>query len=86
MAKNHIPNRLITIRPFEPPWITTHINTLIRCRRRLFRKAKQTTLERDRGKFRTMRNKIVAEITRAKLNHQEKLAGKLQSTPISRSW
>ena len=47
IAKECIPNRQITIRPSEPPWITTEIKRKIRKRKRAYRKAKSTGLEID---------------------------------------
>ena len=44
IAKEFIPNRLITIRPSKPPWITTEIKRNIRKRKRAYRKAKSTGL------------------------------------------
>ena len=42
IAKECIPNRQITIRPSEPPWITTEIKRNIRKRKRAYQKAKST--------------------------------------------
>ena len=39
-----IPNKVITIRPSDPPWITTFIKRHIRKRKRAYKRAKQTNL------------------------------------------
>ena len=40
-----IPNRQVTIRPTEPPWITTLIKKHIRMRKRAYKKAKRTNTQ-----------------------------------------
>ena len=35
-AENLIPNKIITVRPDDPPWITCHIKRLIRKRKLAF--------------------------------------------------
>ena len=39
-----IPNKVITIRPSDPPWIATSIKRHIRKRKRAYKRAKQTNL------------------------------------------
>ena len=44
-AEKSIPNKILTVKPNESPWITCHIKSLIRKRRRIFRQCKiQTSL------------------------------------------
>ena len=43
-AEKSIPNKLVVIRPNDYPWITCFIKSLIRKRRRLYRKFKRQTI------------------------------------------
>ncbi|MCW4344426.1 MAG: reverse transcriptase domain-containing protein [Candidatus Thiodiazotropha endolucinida] len=83
IAKECIPNRHITIRPAEPPWITTEIKRDIRKRKRAYRKAKVSGLEADWQKFRKMRNKAVNTIRKGKKAFYDNLALKLKSESLS---
>ena len=42
LAGTCIPNKVVTIRPGDPPWITSRIKLLIRKRKRAYRKARRT--------------------------------------------
>ena len=42
-AEQSIPNKTITVRPAEPPWVTCKLKNHIRKRKRYYRKYKQTT-------------------------------------------
>ena len=53
-----IPNKVITIRPSDPPWITTSIKRHIRKRKRAYKGAKQTNLQIHWTKFRNLRNRV----------------------------
>ena len=83
IAKECIPNRQITIRPSEPPWITTEIKRKIRKRKRAYRKAKSTGLEIDWQKFKKVRNSVVNTIRKCKKAFYDKLALKLKSESLS---
>ena len=65
-ADQAIPNRYVTIRPTEHPWITCHIKKLIRKRKRNFRKFKRTTNLLHLEHYKTLRNKVVSEIRKPK--------------------
>ena len=41
-AEKSIPNKVVTIRPSESPWITSKVKRLIRKRKRLHRRLKRT--------------------------------------------
>ena len=62
LTKECIPNRSIRVRTSDPPWITTLLKRQIRKRKRLYRKAKQTNLERHWIKFRQLRNEIYDDV------------------------
>ena len=87
IAKECIPNRVVTIRPSDPPWITTTIKRYIRKRKRIFRKAKQTDSPHFWSKFRKIRNKVTSLIRDSKSSFHKSIADKLMSGSISsRDW
>ena len=83
VAKECIPNRQITIRPSDPPWLTTEIKLNIRKRKRAYRKAKSTGFEIDWKKFKKMRNSVVNTVCKCKKAFYDRLALKLKSESLS---
>ena len=63
-----IPNRHITIRPTEPPWITTLIKKHIRIRKTAYKKAKRTNTHANWERFRHLRNVFTTMIRNSKKN------------------
>ena len=55
-----IPNKVVTIRPTDPSWITSHIKQLIRKHKRAYRKARRTG---DWHKFKQIRKKNVFQLS-----------------------
>ena len=87
IAKECIPNRVVTMRPSDPPWITTTIKGYIRKRKRIIRKAKQTDSPHFWSKFRKIRNKVTSLIRDSKSSSHKSIADKLKSESISsRDW
>ena len=87
LSNECIPNKNVKIKPSNLPWLTTTIKRLIRKRKRLFRKAKQTSNPASWQKFRRLRNKITSMIRLSKQNHINTLADKLKSETLSsRDW
>lgn len=78
-AKQSIPNKTVTVRPAEHPWITCKIKNHIRKRKRYYRKFKQTSNQLFWEKYKTLRNGIVSEIRKSKTNYFEKLDGILSA-------
>ena len=78
-ADQAIPNKYVTIRPTEHPWITCHIRNLIRKHKRNFRKFKRTTNPLNLEQNKTLRNKIVSEIRKSKKDYFDKLDNLLSS-------
>ena len=78
-ADQAIPNRYVTIRPTEHPWITCHIKNLIRKHKRNFRKFKRTTNPLHLEHYKTLRNKVVSEIRKSKKDYFDKLDNLLSS-------
>ena len=78
-----IPNKVITIRPSDPPWITTFIKRHIRKRKRAYKRAKQTNLPIQWTKFRNLRNRVTQLIRESKQSFNESMATKLKSDSLS---
>ena len=74
LTKERIPNRSIRVRTSDPPWITTLLKRQIRKQKRLYRKAKQTDLERHWIKFRQLLNETNAMIRNSKQQYYDNIA------------
>ncbi|MES9883011.1 MAG: reverse transcriptase family protein [Sedimenticola sp.] len=83
LASSHIPNKDITVRQHEPPWITTYIKGMIRKRKRLYRKAKHTNNITHWASFRTYRNTVISEIRQSKNDYYDGISNKLKSGQYS---
>ena len=87
IAKQCIPNKVVTIKPSDPPWLTTKIKQFIRKRKRAYKKAKQTNSPNHWVKFKRIRNKVTSMIRELKQNQTDKIANKLKSDSLSsRNW
>ena len=87
ISNEYIPNKIIKVKLSNLPWITTNIKKLIRKRKRLFRKARQSNDLLIWQKFQRLRNKTTSMIRLSKQNHIEALADKLKSEKLSsRDW
>ena len=86
-AKDTIPNKKVTIRPNEPEWINSKIKTLIRQRKRLFRKAKRTNTEHAWNKFKLKQNEVTKHLREGKIKYFQKLSQDLRNNSSnSKSW
>ena len=65
VAENNIPNKIITYRRKDPPWMHNAIRSIIRKRKRLHRIAKHTDSPTDWEKYRKVRNKSVSKVRNA---------------------
>ena len=83
LTKECIPNKSIRVRTSDPPWITTLLKRQIRKRKRLYRKAKQTNLERHWIKFRQLRNETNTMICNSKQQFYDNIAEKLKTKSLS---
>ena len=87
IAKDCIPNKIVRIKPSDPPWLTTQIKRFIRKRKRAYRKAKHTNSPAYWIKFKRIRNKVISMIRESKEGQTNKIVNKLKSDSLSsRSW
>ena len=66
ISKDCIPNKIVTIRPSDPPWMSTSIKRYIRKRKRAYRPAKQTNSMNDLITFKRLRNITISMIRESK--------------------
>ena len=78
-ASKSVPNKTITIRPNDHPWITCHIKNLIRKRKRCHKKFKKTANIHYWDKYKILRNTTINEIRRSKKDYYDKLEDMLTS-------
>jgi hypothetical protein len=71
-ANTNIPNRVITVRKDNPPWLTSSIKRVIRRKNRLHKRAKRSNLPGHWERFRIARNKCNNLVSNAKIAHYSK--------------
>ena len=86
-AENLIPNKIITFRPNDPPWITCYIKRLIRKRKLAFRQHKKTNnILYCNKNYKSLRNKVISELRKSKqtcLDNLDKLLSSGDCNSIS---
>ena len=78
-----VPNRSIKVKPSDPPWLTSALKRHIRKRKRAYKKALQSNLDRHWNKFKTLRNEAITMIRDSKQKFFKKIADKLKSDTLS---
>lgn len=86
ISKSCIPNRDVIIRQKDPPWFSSSVRKSIRQRKRAYRRAKRSGLDRHWTLFRELRNKTTSLIKQAKELHTSKLENELHSSVKNKSW
>ena len=87
-SRKHIPNKYVTIRPRDKPWMSGEIRLLLRKRDRAFRKYKHCLTEYYRAKWHNERKKVNHAIQLAKRTYSAKLTSILSnpSCPSKDFW
>ena len=87
-ATKSIPNKFVTIRALDPPWMHNEVRKLIRQRKRLQKKAKVNNDASKWAKFRRVRNKITNKIRFANHNYEMGIAErhKNNTTDVKTWW
>ena len=78
-----VPNRSIKVKPSDPPWLTSALKRHIRKRKRAYKKALRSNLDRHWNKFKTLRNEAITMIRDSKQKFFKKIADKLKSDTLS---
>ena len=82
LTNKHIPNKTIKVRQSDPRWLTNKIKQLIRKKKRLYDKYKQTLGINDFEKYKLTRNKVTNAIRKSKSDEIKQLALKLENPNI----
>ncbi|CAC5395380.1 unnamed protein product [Mytilus coruscus] len=86
-AELSIPNKIITVRKSEPPWMNNIVRRLIRKKNRIHRKAKRYNNASTWTKFRRIRNDVTSLIRKTKDDFNDNLVSKLSnSNSTGRDW
>lgn len=86
-ATNTIPNKIVTIRPNDLPWINNELRRNIRKRTKLHTQAKRLNTEAAWQAFRTIRNRVTKDIRKSKAEYQAKLIDQINDQNQSpKSW
>ncbi|MCG8096842.1 MAG: hypothetical protein JAZ17_25000 [Candidatus Thiodiazotropha endolucinida] len=83
LCEKSIPNKIITVRPSDPPWFNNLIRKSIRKRKRAHKIAKRVNSAESWRKFRKQRNEVINAIRASKKDYKNKLADKLKNDRIS---
>ena len=82
-CKCTIPNKKITVRPLDSPWINNEIKKIIRKRKRAHKHAKKVNSPNNWETFRKLRNKSISALREAKKEYKIKLSEKITSGKFS---
>ena len=82
-AEKSIPNKIVNIRPNDYPWITCHIKSLIRKRRRVYNKFKKTNNLHFWNQFKVIRNNVIDLIRKSKQNYFDRLENVFSNENLS---
>ncbi|VDI64806.1 Hypothetical predicted protein [Mytilus galloprovincialis] len=86
-AEKCIPNKIITVRKNEPPWLTNDVKKKIRKKNRIHRKAKKYNNPSDWSKFKKIRNEVTSLIRKSKEEYNNNLIKKIMnSSPSTTNW
>ena len=86
-ARRFIPNKLITIRPWDKSWYNNGLRSKKRKRDRTFKIAKRSNTTSDWTKYRQCRNEYVHTLEAAENEFKQKQINKIHSGTVNhRSW
>ena len=87
LARQFIPNKVVTIRPHDKPWYNNVLRALRRRRDRLFHKARSNNTFDSWQNYRECRNFYVYELQSEKKEYEVRQSSKLDSPSIGgHSW
>ena len=84
ICSNFIPNRVITVRDKDAPWITAEIKRVLRAKAKVYRRyVKKGRTARDLRELNLLRSRSKQLINEAKVRYEKKLASSLNTTSTS---
>lgn len=78
MVKESIPNRLVTVRPQDLPWINGNIRKQMRKRNRLYKRYKRNKTPDNYSAYKKLRNEVIKLLRQSKKDYINSLASKLK--------
>ena len=85
MTKECVPNRTITVRPHDLPWMNGNIRKLMRKRNRLYKKYKTNKTGERFEAYKKVRNEVINLLRKSKQDYIDSLANKLKGPNLSSS-
>ncbi len=86
VANEHVPNRVVVIRPNDSPWYSSELRTLKRKMIRAFHKHKSTRKEADWLKYKNIRNDYQKNLDNAESQYMKPLGESLVKERNSKTW
>ena len=87
VASKCIPNKIITIRQNDLPWLDNNTKKLMRKRKRLRIKANKTRSDYYWSKYKIIRNTVVSKLRNARKAYFDMICGKINSSKFgSKDW
>ena len=85
MTKECVPNRTVTVRPHDLPWMNGNIRKLMRKRNRLYKKYKTNKTRERFEAYKKVRNEVINLLRKSKQGFIDSLANKLKRPNLSSS-
>ena len=85
MTKECVPNRTVTVRPHDLPWMNGNIRKLMRKRNRLYKKYKTNKTGERFEAYKKVRNEVINLLRKSKQDYIDSLANKLKGPNLSSS-
>ncbi|CAC5394082.1 unnamed protein product [Mytilus coruscus] len=86
-ADKCIPNKIITVRKDQPPWLTNEIKKKIRKKNRIHKIAKRRNNSKDWNKFKKIRNEVTNLVRKSKEDFNNSLIKKvINNNASNKNW
>ncbi|CAC5376367.1 unnamed protein product [Mytilus coruscus] len=86
-ADKCIPNKIITVRKDQPPWLTNEIKKKIRKKNRIHKTAKRRDNSKDWNKFKKIRNEVTNLVRKSKEDFNNSLIKKvIDNNSSNKNW
>ena len=86
IAKEHVPNKKILVRPNDSPWYTSHLRLMKRNVQRLFHKFKKVKSTANWESYKKLRNDYQQALDQAENDYKNSLTDSLADSKDSKVW
>ena len=86
IAKEHVPNKEILVRPSDSPWYTSHLRLMKRNVQRLFHKFKRVKSTANWESYKKLRNDYQQALDQAENDYKNSLTNSLADSKNSKVW